>query len=72
MKTNFLAAITIILILFACQNQKPGLNERVFNSVYEGENLNRLAFPIGGIGAGMFCLEGNGAIYDGSTFGKRD
>jgi hypothetical protein len=24
--------------------------------------LNRLAFPVGGIGAGMICLEGSGAI----------
>ncbi|HLA53638.1 MAG TPA: twin-arginine translocation signal domain-containing protein, partial [Flavitalea sp.] len=32
-----------------------------YNSPYTGENLSRLAFPIGGIGAGMFCLEGTGA-----------
>src|SRR5690606_7908212 len=25
-------------------------------------NLQRVAFPIGGIGAGMFCLEGTGAV----------
>ena len=29
---------------------------------YTGDYLNRVAFPIGGIGAGMFCLEGTGAI----------
>jgi len=33
-----------------------------YNSPYTGENLSRLAFPIGGIGAGMFCLEGTGAV----------
>jgi uncharacterized protein (DUF608 family) len=33
-----------------------------FNSAYSGEYNNRIAFPIGGIGAGMFCLEGTGAI----------
>jgi len=33
-----------------------------YNGSYSGENLRRIAFPIGGIGAGMFCLEGNGAI----------
>jgi uncharacterized protein (DUF608 family) len=33
-----------------------------FNDYYSGEFLNRIAFPIGGIGAGMFCLEGTGAI----------
>jgi hypothetical protein len=35
---------------------------RAFNSPYTGEYLQRIAFPIGGIGAGMFCLEGTGAI----------
>ncbi|MDR2704827.1 MAG: hypothetical protein LBC02_03520 [Planctomycetaceae bacterium] len=29
---------------------------------YTGANLNRIAFPIGGLGAGMYCLEGTGAI----------
>jgi Glycosyl-hydrolase family 116, catalytic region/beta-glucosidase 2, glycosyl-hydrolase family 116 N-term len=35
---------------------------RRFNDVYTGENLNRVAFPLGGIGAGMICLEGTGAL----------
>lgn len=35
---------------------------RRFNDVYKGRYNNRVAFPIGGIGAGMFCLEGTGAI----------
>lgn len=35
---------------------------REFNGSYEGTRLNRIAFPIGGIGAGMYCLEGYGAI----------
>lgn len=33
-----------------------------YNSAYTGEYLNRIAFPIGGLGAGMFCMEGTGAI----------
>ncbi|HBO45548.1 MAG TPA: hypothetical protein DD670_16780 [Planctomycetaceae bacterium] len=36
--------------------------DRPFNGPYEGANLNRVAFPIGGIGTGMYCLEGTGAI----------
>jgi uncharacterized protein (DUF608 family) len=36
--------------------------ERVYNGPYQGEYLNRVAFPIGGLGAGMFCMEGTGAI----------
>jgi len=35
---------------------------RKYNSPYTGEYLNRVAFPIGGLGAGMFCMEGTGAI----------
>jgi len=36
--------------------------KRKYNGFYQGEYLNRLAFPVGGIGAGMICLEGTGAI----------
>jgi uncharacterized protein (DUF608 family) len=36
--------------------------KRQYNGAYTGEYLDRIAFPIGGIGAGMFCLEGTGAI----------
>jgi hypothetical protein len=42
-----------------CQSPSIG---HAFNSSYTGANLQRIAFPIGGIGAGMFCLEGTGAI----------
>lgn len=43
--------------------KKNGLPERrPFNGEYTNEFLNKVAFPIGGIGAGMFCMEGTGAI----------
>src|SRR5690606_8459544 len=35
---------------------------RQYNDYYTGSQLNRIAFPIGGIGSGMFCMEGTGAI----------
>ncbi len=35
---------------------------RPYNGEYRGENLNQVAFPLGGIGAGMICLEGVGAL----------
>lgn len=50
------------LFLIACQDNGTRVNEHTFNGKYEGEYLNRIAFPIGGMGAGMFCLEGTGAI----------
>lgn len=35
---------------------------RSYNGPYENEYLNQVAFPMGGIGAGMICLEGTGAF----------
>ncbi|MHC4560694.1 MAG: GH116 family glycosyl-hydrolase, partial [Planctomycetota bacterium] len=43
---------------------------RKYNGWYEGDYLNRVAFPIGGIGAGMVCLEGTGAISHVSVRNK--
>ena len=40
----------------------PVFAQHSFNGPYSGDNLQRVAFPIGGMGAGMFCLEGTGAI----------
>ena len=39
---------------------------------YSGEYLNRVAFPVGGMGAGMFCIEGTGAISHMSVRNKPD
>ena len=39
-----------------------GEGDHAFNQSYSGTNLRRIAFPIGGMGAGMFCVEGSGAI----------
>ena len=39
---------------------------------YSGEYLNRVAFPVGGMGAGMFCVEGTGAISHMSVRNKPD
>lgn len=36
--------------------------KRAYNEPYTNDHLNRVAFPLGGIGAGMFCIEGSGAI----------
>src|SRR5215467_3792114 len=41
----------------------PGSHgQRAFNSPYVEQYLNQIAFPLGGIGAGMICLEGTGAL----------
>ncbi len=62
MNKKLLFSLFTLAILFSCRKTTTVSTERAFNAVYQGENLNRLAFPIGGIGAGMFCIEGSGAI----------
>ena len=47
-------------------------DKRNYNGAYTGEFLNRVAFPIGGIGAGMFCMEGTGAISHMSVRNRPD
>jgi uncharacterized protein (DUF608 family) len=41
-------------------NSNPDTHE--YNGYYSGKHLDRIAFPIGGMGAGMFCLQGTGGI----------
>jgi len=58
-KFNFALLVSILL---RCNLSFAQISEHAFNGPYIGANLNQIAFPIGGIGAGMFCLEGTGAI----------
>ena len=51
-------------------NDEVNKSNRLYNTPYSGQNLNRIAFPIGGLGAGMFCLEGTGAISHVSVRNK--
>ncbi|MGZ5134433.1 MAG: GH116 family glycosyl hydrolase, partial [Flavitalea sp.] len=50
--------------------RKFSVSAHRYNDSYTGEYLNRIAFPIGGIGAGMFCVEGTGAISHMSVRNK--
>jgi uncharacterized protein (DUF608 family) len=61
-KSFALIFLMLSLGLSACQSKKNREEARSYNGLYFGPYLNRVAFPIGGIGAGMFCLEGTGAI----------
>jgi hypothetical protein len=47
-------------------------NKRSYNGPYRGEHLNHVAFPLGGIGAGMICLAGTGALSHVSLRGQPD
>ena len=42
------------------------------SKVYTGDYLDRVAFPLGGMGAGMICLEGTGALSHVSIRNKPD
>jgi uncharacterized protein (DUF608 family) len=57
--------VFLVLLIGSCTTggvAKKDDSERAYNGAYTRDHLNRIAFPIGGIGAGMFCLEGTGAI----------
>jgi uncharacterized protein (DUF608 family) len=54
-----LLAFFMIYPSFTSFSQESAHN---FNSYYSGENLERIAFPLGGIGAGMVCLDGTGSL----------
>lgn len=47
-------------------------NQHAYNGVYTGEYLNRIAFPMGGLGAGMCCMEGTGVVSHVSVRNKPD
>src|ERR1700712_1657883 len=87
-RRSFLKALTIGGIGAAVPNQlltaqtpgetttssrgKNATQKRKYNAPYKAEYLDRLAFPIGGLGAGMFCIEGTGAISHMSVRNKPD
>lgn len=54
------------------QQREQSASKHEYNGSYSGAYLNRIAFPLGGIGAGMFCLEGTGAISHMSVRNKPD
>jgi len=65
----------LMIALMSCKGNQisdDNVDKRAFNDTYKGKNLNRVAFPIGGIGAGMVCLEGSGAISHVSVYNEPD
>jgi uncharacterized protein (DUF608 family) len=58
----FISSLLIISSTALAENVSATDSGREFNGPYTGAYLNRVAFPLGGIGAGMVCLEGTGAI----------
>lgn len=60
---SLLCMAVIGLASLTCCTQKSNRERsRIYNEKYTGDYTNRIAFPIGGMGTGMFCIEGSGAI----------
>lgn len=69
MKSYLKLATILCLLLSITSCQAPAVKNacstkgaHLYNQSYSGEHLERVAFPIGGIGAGMYCVEGTGYI----------
>lgn len=62
MKKHFLHILYANFCLLLCLSCSNIETERNYNEKYTGIYTNRIAFPIGGLGTGMFCIEGSGAI----------
>lgn len=58
----FIILISILSDATLAANRMNGDERHMFNGAYSGKYNNRIAFPIGGIGTGMYCLEGTGYI----------
>ncbi len=70
-----IAGVAIFCLVLLFSSFIPGHDpegEHSFNGWYSGKFLDRIAFPVGGLGAGMFCLEGTGAISHVSLRHKPD
>jgi uncharacterized protein (DUF608 family) len=56
----------------AAEPRDAGGCAHAFNGPYHRERLDRIAFPMGGMGAGMICLEGTGALSKFSLHHRPD
>ncbi len=75
MNINHAFNVIIIILSGSLLSSFSGISQETghqFNSYYTGKNLDRIAFPIGGIGAGMFCMEGTGCISHLSVNNRPD
>lgn len=70
--TICVAASLVGCSLDAANGQGLRQDKRVYNGVYDGKYNSRVAFPIGGLGTGMYCVEGTGYISHMSIRHKPD
>ena len=73
LKLCFFFLILVLLIpIISCSSPATETLSRTYNGPYSDAFNARLAWPIGGIGAGMICLEGRGAISHVSVRNKME
>lgn len=53
------------LVLGACAGPRENPE---YSGIYTGKKLDHIAFPLGGIGSGMMCIEGTGCISNVSLY----
>jgi uncharacterized protein (DUF608 family) len=61
-----------LIYLLCCLLFEQLQGQHAFNSSYSGQYNQHIAFPIGGMGAAMFCVEGTGAISHMSIANRPD
>ncbi len=73
-QNHFAVLIIISTLVLSCSQREVKIKKESheYNGYYLGRNLDRIAFPIGGIGAGMFCVEGTGSISHMSVRNRPD
>ena len=59
---NLLIVAFVLMGIGASAQKHVCTRTRPFNDYYCCDDLNKVAFPLGGIGAGMICMDGNGGI----------
>jgi uncharacterized protein (DUF608 family) len=69
---RFVIVLMYCSVIVSCQSGNKKEVTRKFNGVYTGEYLKEIAFPMGGMGAGMVALSGSGGIGQVSVRNKPD
>jgi uncharacterized protein (DUF608 family) len=69
---RIISAVLLICVVVSCTESRKPASGHTFNQEYTGEYIHQIAFPIGGMGAGMYCLEGNGSLSHFSLRHKPD
>ncbi|MCQ2159175.1 MAG: non-lysosomal glucosylceramidase [Bacteroidales bacterium] len=67
MKFKNICIVVLAMTVASCTTPPSG-----YDGVYEGKELDHIAFPLGGLGAGMICVEGTGALSNVSLFHEPD